>query len=376
MGLISDFAVSLAKKDVARAAEEAAAKRAAEATVAKRLEARVVRPAEAVGLDPRIEARKNEVAKARRLAVTFAAKDKPKPDSISIFDMEGKPFITSRSDKTAAGDTIVAVNDVPLNEPFELRGGQDYMFNNPGSVWASDKGIISRHVDLANRLRVETGQNPVMLPWAMGPTSSTFSHMPRGLMLQYAAASMTPAEKGRLAAAVRSVLPDFKSVDDADSTALFMNASGKDRGALNSVMDGFRTKGGLGLGEAVLATNDLSQTAVPLTGLRNVGVIDTQYGAVPSDHPSYNTAMPGIGLGRLQEPIGALDLLPELRGDGGAFDFPLGATPKGSKSPLYSLQLQPKGGIITDDILRSLADRYGYAKGGSVKARLACKCSQ
>ena len=43
---------------------------------------------------------------------------------------------------------------------------------------------------------------------------------------------------------------------------------------------------------------------------------------------------------------------------------------------MRALQMKPKGGIITEDILRSIADRYGYAKGGSVKARLACKCLQ
>ena len=370
MGLISDFAVSLAKKDALRAAEEAAAKKAA-----KRLEARVVRPAEAVGLDPRIEARKNEVAKARRLSVTFAAKDKPKPDSISIFDMEGKPFVTSMSDRSAGGDTITAVNDVPLREPFDLRGGQDYMFNNPGSAWAADKGNAGAHVALADRLRVETGKDPVLLPWAMGPTSSAFSHMPRGVMLRYAAATMKPAEKKRLAAAVRSVLPDFKSVDDEASNALFGGVAGGARKQLNKVMDSFRTKGGLGLGEAILATNDLSQTAVPLTGLRNVGIIEPKYGVGVSDHPSYRASIPGGGVGQLQEPIGALDLLPELRGDNGAFDFPVGVVP-GVSSPMRALQMKPKGGIITDDILRSIADRYGYAKGGSVKSRFACKCSQ
>jgi len=56
---------------------------------------------------------------------------------VSLADFEGRPFITSMSDRTAAGGDLLGVNDVMFKRPVHLYGGQDYMFNNPNQVWAS-----------------------------------------------------------------------------------------------------------------------------------------------------------------------------------------------------------------------------------------------
>lgn len=309
--------------------------------------------------DPRIEKRVRERPKVESMEIELAARDTPEPESLSVFDLEGRPFITSMSDMAAARDAVTAVDDVALAEPVSRMGGQDYMFDQPNSVWAADLKNAADHLDLARQLRLETGQDPVFLPWAMGPTAIDFSHMPRELMLRYAEANMPKATRGRLEQGIREIVPDFGTISDPASFAVFQRAVGKQRGALNSLLDQFRDQGGLGIGSARLAMTDLGQIGLPLTSLRNVGVISSRSDLEPSRHPSYRTSVPGEGVGRLREPIGALDLLPDILRDAelsDPFGFPVGVV-KGVKSPLRSLQMAPKGGVITEDILRVARDR-------------------
>lgn len=373
---LKDLAVRAAE-DAARGAERQTIKRGARgaAKTGKELvselwakglpeEARVVRPAQ-VKAEPRIEKRKKEQPKVSKLAVTLSKARAPEPKELSVFDLEGRPFITSMSDLSAAGDDILAVNDVPLAAPVKRMGGQDYMFDAPGSVWAADLGNAGSHLALARELRRKTGEDPLFMPWAMGPTAIDFAHMPREVMLQYAAEALGKREKGRLTKDVRTVVPEFREMGDPASTEAFREASGKQRAALNRLLDQYRERGGLGIGEARYATTDVDQLGRPLTSLRNVGVIDTGAGLQPSGHPSYRTSIPGGGIGRLKEPVGALELLPELMAEADLrdpFGFPVGVTP-GQKSPLRSLQMAPKGGVITDKMLRAIEQRLAVKRG-------------
>ena len=94
----------------------------------------------------------------------------------------------------------------------------------------------------------------------------------------------------------------------------------------------------------------------PLTTLRNVGIIDPRFGASPSSHASYNYSIPGRGVGRLKENIGALGLSPDVMAALNyetPFDFPVGVQP-GTKSPLRAMQMKPQGGVLDYDTLRFL----------------------
>lgn len=322
-----------------------------------------VRPA-AVAMDPRIESRVGELPKVQSMEVELAPRATTPASDISVFDLEGRPFITSMSDMSAAGDDITAINDVALQEPVRRMGGQDYMFSTPGSVWAADLGSAGRHLDLARRLKTETGQDPLYMPWAMGPTAIDFAHMPRELMLRYAAANMNKKGQRELAADIRGVVPEFKAVDDPTSIEVFREATGKQRDALNRLLDRYRDKGGMGMGAARLATTDLEQIGTPLTSLRNVGTIDPSASLEPSVHPSYRTSIPGEGVGRLREPVGALELLPDLMAEAeltDPFGFPVGVVP-GVKSPLRAMQMGPKGGVITDKMLKAIEKRLAVKK--------------
>lgn len=356
-------ATAEAKQAAAAAARQEA--KAAAPSLAAKPAVRKVQPGKR-GVDKRIEGRVGEKPKVERMQVSLAARPTKDIKPLSVYDLEGKPFITSMSDLSAAGDDIVGINDVPLREPVRRMGGQDYMFDQPSSVWASDLGVAGRHLDLARRLKAETGQDPLFMPWAMGPTAIDFAHMPRELMLRYAEASMPKRGQQALAKDIRGIVPEFKALDEPASVEAFREATGGQRAALNRLLDTYRDKGGLGMGAARLAATDLEQLGVPLTSLRNVGVIEAGAPLSPSVHPSYRTSIPGEGVGRLQEPIGALDLLPDLMeatGTKGPFDFPVGVV-KGVKSPLRALQMSPKGGVITDKMLRAIEARLAAETGG------------
>ena len=313
-----------------------------------------VRPAE-VAQDPRIESRKGELGKIENLELGVAPRVTDPAPEVSIFDFEGHPFITSMSDLAAAGDDLISINDVPFRVPFSRRGGQGYMFDNPGSVWASERKPAEKHVELAKRLQELTGKDVLYMPWTMGPNAVRFSHMPRGIQYSYADAALDAGDRNALASEIRAILPDWQSFEDPDSAEMFMRAAGKSRGALNTLMDRFRTRGGLGIGEATYAATDLSQIGAPLTTLRNVGIIDPRFAASPSSHQSYDYSIPGRGVGVLKEKnLGALALTPDVMkalGYATPFDFPVGVQP-GTKSPLRAMQMKPQGGVLDYDTLR------------------------
>jgi hypothetical protein len=103
---------------------------------------------------------------AKRLG-SFGAQIEPRRLDIpeqSIVDLEGRPFITSMSDRTAAGGMLTRVGDTDLEMPVDLRGGQDYMFDEPnaGQVWASDPRQLSAPAGgMQNVGRVDT-QRPIV----------------------------------------------------------------------------------------------------------------------------------------------------------------------------------------------------------------------
>jgi hypothetical protein len=317
-----------------------------------------VKPAQ-VARDPRIEPRKKEQAKIDRLELEVQRRSSEKPPVESIYDLEGRGLITSMSDLSAAGDDVLAVNDVRFDRPFSRQGGQGFMFENPGEVWAADKANAEAHLALARQIEQKTGKPALFAPWSMGPLSSMFSHQPRGLQYAYANAALNAPQKAALAKDIKAILPDWRGFEDPDAYQTFMRAKGKARGQLNKIMDKYRDLGGLGKGEAVYGTTDLEQIGAPLLSLRNLGEIDTRFGVSDSAHPSYRSGVPGEGRAVLEETgMGALSLFPELMKQYGyatPFDFPVGVK-KGVASPLRAFQMKPQSTIITEDVLRLIDD--------------------
>jgi hypothetical protein len=324
----------------------------------QRPSAYTVKPAQ-VATDPRIETRKKEQQKITDLELEIQPRALEEPPVESIYDLEGRGLLTTMSDLSAAGDDVLAVNNVRLQRPFSRQGGQGFMFENPGEVWAADKINANTIQEAAAELEKQTGKPAILAPFTMGPMSSMFSHHPRGLQYSYADAALDAPEKAMLADSIRDILPEWTDFSDPDAYMTFMRASGKRRGQLNKLMDQARERGGLGKGEAVYGTTDLDQLGAPMLALRNLGEVDTRFGLSESKNPAYSTGVPGQGLAKLKEEnLGALSLFPALMEQYGyqtPFDFPVGVN-KGVSSPLRSFQLKPQPTIITDKVLRYLDD--------------------
>ena len=99
-----------------------------------------------LGYDLRFDPRKLEQSRLNRLRTSIDVPEN-EPQKVSLADYEGHPFITSMSDRTNVG-RLQSINDVPVD--VNLQGGQDYMLNSPGQVWASAKGPSNQILSLSN----------------------------------------------------------------------------------------------------------------------------------------------------------------------------------------------------------------------------------
>ena len=298
--------------------------------------------------DPRVKEQARMMTMTRDIQLNPNATNAP---TVSLTDFEGRPFITSMADRTAAGGNLVGINNVQFNRPVGLLGGQDYMFNNPGQVWASAQGPVKQLMKQASEIKSATGQNPLYLPWRMAPTGGDFASMTGETMLAYADSAMGKMAKKKLDKAISKYIPDWSGVSDPSSVDQFRSASDKVRKAIKDTMDkNFRDQGGLNIGSARLAVSDPMQLAAQEGGIQNVGEI---FAGNPmlmqSGHPSYPRGVPGQGLGMLSEDRNIFELLPEVAKARGIAN----PTMPG-QTDLRALQMKPYAGLITEELLKSL----------------------
>ena len=322
--------------------------------------------------DPRFDPRKKEQERLQELTLGVEPRSMEVPE-ISLQDLEGRPFITSMSDLTAAGGVLTDVRGRPLEVPVNLRGGQDFMFDetlNPGQVWASARGPSGGIMAAAKSIQRKTKEEPLFIPWRMAPSSSDFATMTGETMLSYAASNMSKAEKKALDKAIREYvsvgkmvkgkrvgaglqIKGWKGVDDPSFAEVWRKTPDSLRKELmDKVMDKkFRGRGGLSIGEARLAVSDASQLAAREGGIQNVGRVfaDGDRTIERSTHPSYPYAVPGEGIGRIKEDVNIFQLLPEIVEERKIAD-PLNQ----SRRDFRSMQMGAKTGTITPEILRNI----------------------
>lgn len=301
--------------------------------------------------DPRFDPRKLEQARLQSLKTVIDPTSNLSVPSVNLSQYEGRPFITSMSDRTAAGGNLVNINGVPLNRPVGLLGGQDYMFNNAGQVWASAQNPVNQIYNNAKVIKGVTGQDPLYIPWRMAPSGGDFAHMTGETMLTYADSALSKAEKTKVNKEIKQFIPDWKGLGSDQSIEQFRNAPDKVRKALKNSLDtNFRNSGGLSIGEARLAVADPKQLIAPDAGIMNVGEIFTNTSMIKnSGHPSYPRGVAGQGLGRLEKQHNIFELLPQV------------AQARGLQNPtaprqtdIRALQMKPYAGVITSDLLKSL----------------------
>jgi hypothetical protein len=309
-----------------------------------------------LGYDLRFDDRKLEQEKLQNMMLQLTRPENEKR-IISLANYEGYPFVTSMSDRTNVGK-LHYINDRPVD--VDLQGGQDYMFNNPGQVWASGKDPVNAIMKYGKELSARTGGlDPLYMPWRMAPTGGDYANMTGETMLKYMNANMNKKEKRAVNKSIKDFIPDFKGIESEEGIDQFRNTPDKVRKELKNHLDTkYRNAGGISIGEARLAVADPSQLLAPDTGLQNVGQIFVGNPIIQeSGHRAYPKGVPGQGLGMLDRDISAYELMPDVAEYRGLMDL---------KNPrtrdIRALQMKPYGGIITDKVLRNL----GYAKGGSV----------
>jgi hypothetical protein len=302
-------------------------------------------------IDPRFDPRVKEQQRIAETVTQVEPTGSQQIPTVSLTEFEGRPFVTSMSDRTAAGGNLVQINDVALNRPVGLLGGQDYMFNNPGQVWASATTPVRAIMGQAQTLREITGQNPLFIPWRMAPTGGDFASMTGETMLSYADSALGKRNKARLDKQIKQFIPEWSGVSSSASVKQFRDAPDQVRKAVKNMMDvEFRDLGGLNIGQARLAVSDPRQFSAQDAGVMNVGEIFANKPMIEaSGHPSYPRGVPGQGLGLLSDDINVFQLLPNVARERG-IQNPM----QPSAADIRALQMKPYAGILTEDVLRAI----------------------
>lgn len=305
--------------------------------------------------DPRFDKRVQEQPRLQDLVVEKLYEPQPEIPQVKLSDFEGRDFVTSMSDRTDAGGSIVSINGVELASEQPLLGGQDFMFWNPEKVWASGKKPVNDIMNAAN------GDDVLYIPWRMAPTGGDFSSMTGGTMIRYAQANMDRTTMKQFDAVMSEINPNWPGLASNEAVEAFQKMPDRHRKAIKQAMDvQFRNQGGLNIGEARLSVADPRQLNARDAGIMNVGEI---HGSKPiiidGTHPDYPHSVPGQGVGTLgDQPMTIFDLIPDARI--GADNRRVGDAVDGlnpSRPDVRAMQMGPKRGTITPEILKKLQDR-------------------
>ena len=302
--------------------------------------------------DPRFDPRKKEAGRLENLEAHV--KERPiSADTVNLEDHVGRPFVTTMSDRTRAGGELVGINDVEI-DPVNLQGGQDFMLENPGQVWASAGGPSGQIQRAAEGLRLEHGVDPLLIPWRMAPTGGDFSTMTGETMLAYASASMKPGAKRSLNSRLKRLIPGWKGIDDPEALEQFRSSPDRIRKQAKQMMDvDFRDRGGLSIGEARLAVADPTQVSAIEGGIMNVGEIHPGELISESGHASYPFGVPGEGLGRIDgDPEATIfDLLPDV------VETRMMDPRNPGRTDIRAMQMKPYTGVITEEAVEAIYQR-------------------
>jgi len=325
------------------------------------------------GLDPRFDSRVYEQPKLMGNQYIIDDRGTVNPNRIALSSLEGRPIISTMSDRTQAGGLLMGINDVAFDTPINLQGGQGFMFENPGMVWASAQNPVNQIMAAADLFK---GETPLFAPWRMAPSGGDFATMTGETMIEYAKAAMTKDQKADLDEFIKGFetkgtwdkktqkyknkglkVDGWKGIDDPSSREVFRNLPDSVRKELMDRMDKlFRNKGGIGIGEARSAVLDPAQATALDGRIQNIGEIFTGSPIITeSGHASYPMGVPGQGLGYTDQDISIFELLPDARL--GEEQKLVGDPLRPTANELRALQMKPYYGRVTEDILRGLEAR-------------------
>jgi len=164
---------------------------------------------------------------------------------------------------------------------------------------------------------------------------------------------MSPSVKKSLDKKIKnSFIPDWKGLDDPASIDQFRSLSDTKRKLMKQQLldKDFRNEGGLSLGEARLAVADKDQLTARDAQILNVGEIFADQPIIPvSGHRAYPSGVAGQGLGMSDRDLNIFQLLEQHAKNRGIVD-----PTNPSRPDIRTLEMKPYGGLLTDDLLKSL----------------------
>ena len=217
---------------------------------------------------------------------------------------DGSTLVPATGDRTDAGSLLTHVNDKQLPEPVQLEGGEGFMRTTPGSIWASDTGIIS---GLANKINpaLERGDNVYMPTVAMGHAGGDYSTMMSDTLFeQMLGGKILKRDIKAFDKNLQSFRPEWKGLFNEESRNQLM-ANGALRHAFIKSVSGkdMVSKGFPELASTRAAIIDPNQLDIPMHGSGySIGKVNPNQvilDNVTKPHATYNTQIGGNYAGGL-----------------------------------------------------------------------------
>ncbi len=217
------------------------------------------------------------------------------------------------------------------------------------------------------------GDDMIVLPMRMATTSVDFPTMAPAAHMRFAQNSMTKKDKkyverliknggsGQLPSAAEQVpIPDFPGIDAPDMDQYLAGLKGPQRKTINNIFNMVadpspsQKKAGIKKIDDALTNTEMRMIITApeqrdissLMQLENVGVMSG--GRSRGPHMTYNTSLTGEGLGKLDRPLTAQDMLPQL--------FPRSRPDYIDSKDAYTARLGQRTVPIDEKLLR----RLGY----------------
>jgi len=175
---------------------------------------------------------------------------------------------------------------------------------------------------------------------------------------------MSAPQKMALDNHMRSIIPDWKGINDPSSVDQFLKSPSNVRKQVQNILDKhMRDEGGIGLGQARLAITDPEQLVGSDGRILHIGQLHPDKPVLRnSGNFSYPSFAPGVGLGQISGNHNIYQLLREKALQRGLVDP---ANP--ARIDLRALEMGPQAGILTEKTLRNL----GYKQGGLAQLKEA-----
>jgi hypothetical protein len=223
--------------------------------------------------------------------------------TVDIADLQGQSIFPLFGDRSQAGVNLHAINNAFFDEPVKLTGGYDFMNYNPGNIWASAQGKITK-LNRRAQSAMDRGKDAYGVFMPQKHSTGTFNDMTLDATRHgIEGIKATKKTMNEFNKAIRDIRPEWTVFGDPKMDVLLEN-NGAVRQALQRVASKkrFTDKGFPSLSDTLYATTDPELMNTPLFhGGQSIGKASGTQSK--SGHGTYNTNMGGDAIGGFEKPI-------------------------------------------------------------------------